>query len=116
MASSLVLTRSIVCAVACAIAITSRPTTGQTIYMTAPTGNVCRVISERFEYDVTATFYRHHPERAFMFVVSAGLREGDYTSNLVIPGTSLSMYSVVLTFQCMRRCEHMHARGGWKMT
>ena len=62
MASSLVLTRIIVCAVACAIAITSRPTTGQTLYMTALTGNVCRVSSERFEYDVTTgirSTYRH---------------------------------------------------------
>ena len=33
MASSLVLTRIIVCAVACAIAITSRPTTGQSLYI-----------------------------------------------------------------------------------
>ena len=39
MASSLVLTRIIVCAVACAIAITSRPTTGQSLYMTALTGS-----------------------------------------------------------------------------
>ena len=62
MASSFVLTRIIVCAVACAIAITSRPTTGQSLYITALTGNLCRVSSERFEYDVTTgihSTYRH---------------------------------------------------------
>ena len=62
MASSLVLTRIIVCAVACAIAITSRPTTGQSLY-NALTGNLCRVSSERFEYDVTTGIHSTYRQR-----------------------------------------------------
>ena len=61
MASSLVLTWIIICAVACAIAITSRPTTGQSLD-TALTGNLCRVSSERFEYDVTTGIHIPHTD------------------------------------------------------
>ena len=93
MASSFVLTRIIVCAVACAIAITSRPTTGQSSYMTALTGNLCRDSSERFEYDVTTdSTYRHRFHRRrepVAFVISTSpfvlllliIRGGDVSKN-----------------------------------
>ena len=95
MASSLVLTRIIICAVACAIAITSRPTTGQSLYMTPLTGNLCRGSSERFEYDVTTgihSTYRHRFHRRrepVAFVISTSpfvlllliIRGGDVSKN-----------------------------------
>ena len=93
--SSLVFTRIIVCAVACAIAITNRPTTGQSLYMTALTGNSCRFSSERFEYDVTTGIHStyihrfHRRREPVAFVISTSqfvlllliIRGGDVSKN-----------------------------------
>ena len=94
--ASLVPTWIIVCAIACAIAITSIPTTGQTIHRTALTGSLCRVssISERTErFDVfPRSKHRHRLHRRpepVVFVISTSpfvhflliIRGGDVCKN-----------------------------------
>ena len=128
MASSFVLTRIIICAVACAIAITSMPTTGQSPYITALTGNLCRVSSERFEYDVTTgihSTYRHRFHRRrepVAFVISTSpfvlllliIRGGDVSKN---PGPAdvrrqylpIDIHALTVAKVSLLAAEHYHA-------